>query len=164
MQNIEMDSLANFQDYNIILSTGWRTTIKGQGCYSHCRPHTGIDTDRIISTKLSLDQPTGNGQRKSPGDEDKNCYMDDTFGWNFVDNNNNVRDLHKNLHGTLVSHYIINNLQRPGNNAVQIMTLKTHDKNGTRRSLLQHLCDSLCHGKGANIINASWGFYLIIME
>lgn len=117
---------------------------------------TGIDTVRVVSPNLQWKNPN---ETKNEEDDDGNCYVDDTHGWNFIDNNSDLTDNNLNLHGTLVSHYIINEFARSPTNFVQIMTLKTHDAEGSG-----HLFSSICAihyamNKGANIINASWGFY-----
>ena len=120
---------------------------------------TGIDTKRVSLNLLwkNTDENT-NGK-----DDDANCYVDDTHGWNFVGNNENVTEDSPNLHGTLVSHYIINEFitegERSPRNFVQIMSLKTHDSTG-RGDLFSSICAlHYAINKGANIINASWGFY-----
>lgn len=118
---------------------------------------TGVDTTQIVrGTYLWKNRK----ERQSPGgDHDNNCYEDDISGWNFIDENNNIQDNNDNLHGTLVSNYIINEFKTSPNNIVQIMALKTHDQTG-----LGDLFSSICAihyaiDKGAKIINASWGFY-----
>lgn len=116
---------------------------------------TGIDTKRLSSNLLWKNTDETTNQK----DDDGNCYVDDTHGWNFVGNNANVTEDSPNLHGTLVSHYIINEFQFSPKNFVQIMSLKTHDSTG-RGDLFSSIC-ALHYAikKGANIINASWGFY-----
>lgn len=87
------------------------------------------------------------------------CYPNDTHGWNFVNKNGNIRDNNPNWHGTLVSYFIINEFLSSSKNFPQIMTLKTHDENGTG-TLFNSICAiHYAIEKGATIINASWGFY-----
>lgn len=117
---------------------------------------TGIDAARVVSPTL---QWRNAGETANEKDDDGNCYDDDIHGWNFIDNNSNVHDDNINLHGTLVSHYIINEFVYSPKNFVQIMSLKTHDKEGSG-DLFSSIC-ALHYAvkKRANIINASWGFY-----
>ena len=77
---------------------------------------TGIDTEKIISTSyLWTNQEEVSSEAKSGIDDDNNCYNDDIFGWNFIGNgDNNVMDDNPDLHGTLVSHYIINEFASVG--------------------------------------------------
>lgn len=116
---------------------------------------TGIDT-AFISSKYLWRNPaeSGNG-----ADDDGNCLVDDERGWNFVSNTSSVRDDNINIHGTLVSQYIINEFSSSPSNFVQIMALKTHDQDG-RADLFNSICAlHYAINKGAKIINASWGFY-----
>ena len=62
-------------------------------------------------------------------------------------------------HGTLVSHYIINEFAASSEKAVELMTLKTHDKNGSGDLFASICAIHYAMEKGAQIINASWGFY-----
>lgn len=117
---------------------------------------TGIDATRVVSPNLLWKNADENTNEE---DDDGNCYVDDTDGWNFIDENSNVMDDNQNLHGTLVSHYIINEFARSPKNFVQIMNLKTHDAGGSG-DLFSSICAiHYAINKGANIINASWGFY-----
>jgi hypothetical protein len=118
---------------------------------------TGVDTTQIVSgTYLWRNKK----ERSLPGgDHDSNCYEDDISGWNFIDANNDILDNNNNLHGTLVSNYIINEFRSSPNNVVQIMALKTHDQTGSG-DLFSSICAiHYAVDNGANIINASWGFY-----
>ena len=86
------------------------------------------------------------------------CYKKVSTGWNFVEDNSNFHDDSANKHGSIVSQYIINQFQK-SKNTVQIMSLKTHDKNGIG-DLFGIICAiHFAISKGAHIINASWGFY-----
>jgi hypothetical protein len=117
---------------------------------------TGVDTANFINGKYLW---RNRDERSNGSDADKNCYVDDVNGWNFIANNNNIHDDNHSLHGTLVSNYIIQEFATSQRNFVQIMSLKTHDASG-----YGDLFSSICAihyaiKKGANIINASWGFY-----
>jgi hypothetical protein len=116
---------------------------------------TGIDT-RLVSPNLLWKNPD---ETKNGKDDDGNCYDDDINGWNFIGENPTVTDDNQNLHGTLVSHYIINEFARSTTNFVQIMNLKTHGADGSG-DLFSSICAiHYAMNNGANIINASWGFY-----
>lgn len=89
----------------------------------------------------------------------RSCYPADIHGWNFINNNATISDDNINRHGTLVSQYIINQFEDSSSNFVQIMSLKTFDSNGNG-NLFQNICAiHFAIQNGANIINASWGFY-----
>lgn len=116
---------------------------------------TGIDTVNWV-TGAHL---WTNNDKKDNTDNDNNCYTDDTHGWNFIDSNNNITDDNPAIHGSIISQYIINEFAHSPKNFVQLMVLKTHDKFG-RGDLFTNLCAiNYAAKKGANIINASWGFY-----
>jgi len=90
----------------------------------------------------------------------KSCYSTDVHGWNFADENSNIQDDNERYrHGTIVSQFIINEFTNNVPNKLQLMTLKTHKADGSG-----DLFSSICAMRyairnGANIINASWGFY-----
>jgi len=121
---------------------------------------TGIDTARIIGANYLWTNRPEASNKVNKVDEDANCYTDDIYGWNFLGKGNNkVMDDNPNLHGTLVSHYIINEFATSQTKAVELMALKTHDKNGYG-DLFSSICAiHYAMEKGAQIINASWGFY-----
>jgi hypothetical protein len=118
---------------------------------------TGVDTTQIVNGNYVWKNKKE--RAVAGGDHDGNCYADDVSGWNFVDGNNNIQDNNLNLHGTIVSQYIINEFLASPNNFVQVMALKTHDQNGSG-DLFSSICAiHYAIDKGARIINASWGFY-----
>lgn len=117
---------------------------------------TGIDTLNFVHASNLWVNPD---EKKGAGDADRNCLKDDINGWNFLANTPDYHDDHFCLHGTLVSKYIIDEFTAASPNFVQLMGLKTHDRNG-----FGDLFSSICAihyavKKGARIINASWGFY-----
>ncbi len=117
---------------------------------------TGIDTANFISKKLLWKNPE---EKENMADDDNNCLDDDINGWNFIGGNRNIHDDNNSLHGTLVSSYIIDEFRSTSKNFVQIMSLKTHDSHGYG-DLFSTICAiHYAVGKGAKIINASWGFY-----
>lgn len=117
---------------------------------------TGIDTVNWVQNVNLWQNPN---EKKDNADEDSNCYKDDVNGWNFIDGNNVIDDDNPTIHGSLISQYIINEFQKSPKNFVQLMVLKTHDKNGMG-DLFSSLCAiNYAANHGAKIINASWGFY-----
>jgi hypothetical protein len=118
---------------------------------------TGIDTVNVVRSQYLWKNLAEKGT--STTDPDSNCYTADLFGWNFINQSADIRDDNLSLHGTLVSDYIIEEFKTSTKNFVQIMSLKTHDNQG-RGDLFSSICAlHYAMDKGANIINASWGFY-----
>jgi hypothetical protein len=93
-------------------------------------------------------------------DDDGNGYVDDVWGWNFSDKNNVPQD--DNLHGTHVAGIIAaadgNGLAGAGvaSNA-RIIPVKVFDAGGGAASTDLVRAIDYAVGRGARIINASWG-------
>lgn len=125
-----------------------------------------IDNDPIIIAVLDTGFDALNPNNKNyvwnnpKPDDVKGCYSGDIHGWNFVDNNAQIYDDNApHWHGTLVSRFIISEFANSPKNSVQIMTLKTHNAAG-EGDLFSSICAiHYAIEKGAQIINASWGFY-----
>lgn len=116
---------------------------------------TGIDTAQWVSAATLW----VNNDKNDGADDDGNCYIDDTNGWNFIGSTNNIKDDNPTLHGSVIAQYIVNEFSHSTSNFVRLMILKTHDAIG-RGDLFTSLCAiNYAASKGANIINASWGFY-----
>jgi hypothetical protein len=117
---------------------------------------TGVDTINVVKGRYLWK----NKKETMPVvDADSNCYAKDVHGWNFVNNSPDVHDDNLSLHGTIISQYIVNEFGHSPGNFVQLMNLKTHDNAG-RGDLFSAICAlHYAIDKGANIINASWGFY-----
>lgn len=119
---------------------------------------TGIDMyhpDLIAKTWINEDEIPGN--RK---DDDNNGYIDDVYGWNFVDNNNDITDL--NGHGTIVSGIIgawtNNNIGIAGVNPwAVIMPVKITDFDNKGWSLSLAKAIMYAADNGARVINLSVG-------
>ncbi len=115
----------------------------------------------VIDTGIDLSNPDFAGKIwTNPGNDAASGYPNDTHGWNFIANTNNVQD--DDGHGTHVSSIIA----AEGNNgfgvvgvapAVQIMPLKFLDANGngTTSDAVSAIYFAVNHG--AKVINASWG-------
>ncbi|RAJ87653.1 subtilase family protein [Chitinophaga dinghuensis] len=117
---------------------------------------TGIDDQLMGYQQLFWKNPD---ETLNNADDDHNCLKDDIYGWNFVDNNNNLRDDSRDGHGTHIALFIINEFQRDQTNALQLMILKTHNSK-SEGDMFNILCAmSYAANKGANVINASWGYY-----
>lgn len=93
-------------------------------------------------------------------DDDNNGYIDDLFGWNFIENNNSISDL--NGHGT----HCAGTIAAQGNNNTgiigvapqsKIMTVKALDTSGY--GLYSDLAQAVIYAvdNGADILNNSWG-------
>lgn len=156
-QDIPLDS-ANFEDYKYDTLNRVNFATNGKTVIRVAVLDTGIDTDRIIHPKFrwtNAKEKSG----KANSDDDGNCYEDDSLGWNFRTNTPDVKDGNRGRHGTLISHYILNEFAKSEANTVEIMTLKTHDDDG-KGDLFSSICAiHYAMENGANIINASWGFY-----
>lgn len=110
---------------------------------------TGIDLSIVDEDYIS------NNFQSKPGYE---CFSDAVNGWNFVDDNGDIKDDNPGRHGSLVTQFIINQFKNSPK-SVKIIPLKTHDSNG-EGDLFKIFCAIYyAIAKGAKIINASWGFY-----
>ncbi|WP_194776991.1 S8 family peptidase [Pararhodonellum marinum] len=108
---------------------------------------TGVDLNCIPESYLWTNQ--------NPGP----CYENDLHGWNFVDNSPNIQDDHSGLHGTLVNAYIIEQFEKSTENRVKLMNIKTLNNN-SEGDIFSMLCGMLyAKQNGADIINASLGYY-----
>ncbi|WP_206352485.1 S8 family peptidase, partial [Tautonia rosea] len=119
---------------------------------------TGIDLthpDLVPNLWINAGEVGSNGQ-----DSDGNSYVDDVYGWNFVNNSPNVQDDHN--HGTHVS----GTIGAVGNNTlgvvgvnwnVQLMTLKFLDSSG--RGFTSNAIKALNYAvtMGAHVSNHSYG-------
>jgi hypothetical protein len=107
---------------------------------------TGIDY-HLLPNNILLNQP-------SP------CFGgQDAFGWNFVDNNNDIFD--NRGHGTAVVMSYLNTLQNEGIpfDQQRILPVKVLDDCG-RGTMFSVICGMYyAREKGAEIINNSWGLY-----
>ncbi len=116
---------------------------------------SGVDLDHpdLVNYFYRNDDDLGNNT-----DDDGNCYPDDVIGWNFVDGNNNPSDDHS--HGSHVAGIIAQNLEACPDCPFQIIPYKTHDSYGVG-TLFATACATLQASvmDGADVINASWGFY-----
>ena len=90
------------------------------------------------------------------------CKAGGDYGWNFVADNNDVSDEQAGKHGTVVSKFIVDEVEartRTTGSPVNILPVKIFDRNGVC-DLFDVLCGfSYAKNAGAKIINASFGFY-----
>ncbi len=92
-------------------------------------------------------------------DDDGNGYVDDLYGWNFVDGNNDPQDVHG--HGTHVAGTIAAENNSSGVTGVahdaQIMSVRAFDENGagTNTDIAAGIIYAV--DNGADIINLSFG-------
>lgn len=82
-----------------------------------------------------------------------------TKGWNFVANNSDFWDDHPELHGSKVTRFIMDQVNKYGSGQVSILPVKVFDSAG-KGNLFNILC-ALAYATNAkvNIIQASFGFY-----
>ena len=117
---------------------------------------TGVDYAHpdLVPNMWANDDPTGGG------DQDGNGFVDDTLGWDFVENDNAPID--ENGHGT----HVAGTIGAAGNNAlgttgvnwdVSIMALRGLDASGSGSAAA--LADAITYAcsNGADIVNGSWG-------
>ena len=91
-------------------------------------------------------------------DDDGNCLIDDWFGWNYVDKNNNPNDDHS--HGTHVAGIIQKNMEAVDPScAYRLIPYKTHDYHGVANLFAVACATYQAQEDGASVINDSWGFY-----
>ncbi len=119
---------------------------------------SGIDyrhVDLASNIWVNSDETPNNGV-----DDDRNGYIDDIYGWNFVRQNNDPMD--DNGHGT----HVAGTIGAVGNNGigvagvvwnVKMMALKFLDASGAGSLSDAIAAIDYARQNGAKIINASWG-------
>jgi subtilisin family serine protease len=121
-----------------------------------------VGVDYGTSTKMFSYLSFNDAESVVGTDDDGNCLLDDTNGWDFINEDNDPTDDHG--HGTHVTNIIIDQIEFldasglfPDN--TRILPIKTHDSDGIG-NLFTVSCGMIYAGdRGADIINASWGFY-----
>ncbi len=89
---------------------------------------------------------------------DDNCYPNDIFGWDFVNKDNAPVD--DNSHGTHIASRIAQQLETNAPDVnYQFMSVKMLDNNGVGNSFHASCAVLYAAENGADVINASWGFY-----
>jgi hypothetical protein len=119
---------------------------------------SGIDTNHSVLKDAiwnNTDEIAGNGI-----DDDHNGYVDDKYGWNFANGNNNVWD--GDGHGTHVAGIVRGMTQDLfawpiGSPKIQIMPLKFLDDNGLGSTADAINAIYYAVNNGATILNNSWG-------
>lgn len=118
---------------------------------------TGVDfhhEDLAPQISVNINEIEDNGL-----DDDKNGYIDDVFGWNALDSDNNPNDFHH--HGTHVAGIIGartgNDLGIEGaSNNLEIIPIRFIGQDGgTTESAI--IAFDYAIARGAKIVNASWG-------
>ncbi len=112
-----------------------------------------INQNRVWENALEVNGVTG-------VDDDGNGYIDDKWGWNFIDNNANLSD--NSGHGTHVAGVAIGateDLFEPNNSHIRakIMVLKFLSDSGS--GVVSDAIDAVNYAlnKGARVLNNSWG-------
>ena len=107
---------------------------------------TGLDTSLIGSSALYTAV-------------DSACIPGGSTGWNFTKGDSNWKDDNAQKHGTTVSKFIANEVERYQKNSIQILPVKVFGSDGTG-DLFSILCGfAYAHNRKVDIINASFGFY-----
>lgn len=87
------------------------------------------------------------------------CIPGATNGWNFFSWSNDWRDDNEGLHGTIVSRFVIDEAEQYRKTKVNVLPVKVFSKEGLA-DLYTILCGlAYASHSGADIINASFGFY-----
>ncbi|MFT4017535.1 MAG: S8 family serine peptidase [Agriterribacter sp.] len=90
---------------------------------------------------------------------DAPCISGAINGWNFFSWNNNWMEDNKGLHGTIVSRFIVNEVQQYQKTKVNVLPVKVFNAEG-QADLYTILCGfAYASNSGASIVNASFGFY-----
>jgi hypothetical protein len=130
---------------------------------------TGLDVEhQLIKNKVWRNQgemgsdSQGRDRRFNKVDDDHNGFIDDFQGWNFIQNNNQVDDIHG--HGTHVSGIILgaDTLKKSSEDFdVVIMPLKYYDSNQDSEKTILNTARAIQYAvqMGADIINYSGGGY-----
>jgi len=106
---------------------------------------TGIDTFELKNYPFKPDTAS--------------CIPGAARGWNFIAHNKNFRDDDPIKHGSTVTRFITNEVDKIQKNPIEILPAKTHTKNGV--SDLETLLCAFAYAQkqNAKIVNASCGFY-----
>jgi hypothetical protein len=122
------------------------------------RSHTGSTLVAVFDTGLDTTL-IGKYVVKSSGLPVTCLGPDAGGGWNFVKPSNNYSDDHPGRHGTAVTRFIINQVEKETEGSVAILPVKVFAENGTG-DLFHVLCAfAYARQREAKIINASFGFY-----
>ena len=124
---------------------------------------SGLDPSLLLSNEKFLYINQGPGGYTCPMDG-TTALPRDTFGWNFVENNNNLYD--ERGHGSLVTLSFIKALKNlnQGPSAfneelIQILTVKVLNECGEGTTYSTTCGLNYAQMKGASIVNTSWGMY-----
>jgi hypothetical protein len=90
----------------------------------------------------------------------ESCKEGGERGWNFFDENMDIRDNYPAKHGTVVSKFIVDQIkENSSGNRINILPVKVFGADGSS-DLFKILCGfSYAKNAGAKIINASFGYY-----
>jgi subtilisin family serine protease len=87
------------------------------------------------------------------------CIEGAESGWNFVNNSPDCNDDNTYKHGSVVAQLIADQVNKSGKNGLEILPVKTHDANGVGELFDVLVAIAYATKMGAQIINASFGFY-----
>jgi subtilisin family serine protease len=124
---------------------------------------TGVDVNHFVFSQTGAIWTNPNEISGNNTDDDGNGYRDDTKGWNFVSNSNNVLD--DEGHGTHVAGIILGatmdvlapqaSITAPSK--IRIMPLKFLDATGSGATSAAISAIYYAVNNGAKVINNSWG-------
>lgn len=121
------------------------------------QPYTG-DPVKIAVFDTGLDTSLVKGFTRNMPNE---CFGGTSNGWNIGAENGDYWDYSETRHGTVVTRFIIDEIQKAGPSAphIQIIPVKVLNANG-QGTLFDFLCGlNYASRAGATVINASLGFY-----
>jgi hypothetical protein len=148
----------------MFVSRNWRITFSKPGSSSNSSSlFQGVHTYSGSVVKVAVldtgvdSSELNNFRYNSSG---SSCITGANSGWNFINQTPNYNDDNNIKHGTTITRFITNEIVKYKGNKIEILPVKTHTKDGV--SDLSHILCALAYAKerGANIINASFGFYL----
>lgn len=128
---------------------------------------TGVDSNHpFLKNSLWINPGESgkdiHGHEKSTNgiDDDGNGYVDDVHGWNFIENNSNIEDVHG--HGTHISGLILaggGELRRESipNDKIQVMVLKNYHSSQEDNISATVTAINYAVDQGVKIINISGG-------
>ncbi len=154
-ESVLMDS-NSWGQTQIQAQAAWNQNINGQGVLVAV-VDTGTDiTHPLLKNNIFINQAEASGQ--TGVDDDKNGYVDDINGWNFITNNGILNDTEG--HGTHVSGIIASQHQGVYEIGIapsaQILPVEFIDANhGSTTDAINGIRYAV--SMGAKVINASWG-------
>jgi len=149
-------------NYSVDLNDSLPPIIKGP--YNNAPPTNSNDLKDITVAVFDtgIDPNYINSQYFYSNDTSTSCFGNTANnGWNFTDAppDANWFDDFPEKHGTVVSKFVVDEVQSLNGNGIKILPVKIHNYKG-QSTLFSVLCGfSYAVNRGAQIINASFGYY-----